>query len=149
MSGHSKWATIKHKKGALDAKRGKLFSKLVKEITVAAKLGGADTTCNPRLRVAVLKAKQADMPNKNIENAIKKGAGDDKNSINYNEITYECYGPEGVAILVECLTDNKNRTVAEVRTTLSKNGGNLGETGSVAWQFEKRGVINIEKKCNK
>ena len=143
MSGHSKWSTIKHKKGALDAKRGKLFSKLVKEITVAAK-GGGDPDTNPRLRTAILKAKSASMPAKNIENAIKSGTGE-KEGVTYQEITYEGYGPSGVAILVECLTDNKNRTVSEVRSTFSKNGGNLGENGSVAWQFEKKGIINIEK----
>ncbi|HMB01837.1 MAG TPA: YebC/PmpR family DNA-binding transcriptional regulator [Spirochaetota bacterium] len=144
MSGHSKWASIKHKKGALDAKRGKLFSKLIKEITVAVKQGGADTEANPRLRTAVLKAKDANMPSKNIESAVKKASGNDS-SENYEEITYEGYGPEGVAIFINCLTDNIKRTVADIRATLSKHGGNLGENGSVAWQFEKKGIINIEK----
>lgn len=144
MSGHSKWSTIKHKKGALDAKRGKIFSKLAREITVAARMGGGDPQSNIRLRTAILKARSLSLPNKNIENAIKSGTGD-KDGANYEEVVYEGYGPEGVAILLECLTDNKNRTVAAVRAILSKNGGNLGESGSVAWQFEKKGLINIER----
>ena len=145
MSGHSKWSTIKHRKGAQDAKRGRLFSKLVREITTAAKAGGVDQNSNHRLKAAILKAKNLSMPSKNIDNAIKKGGGAGKNEINYQEVVYEGYGPSGVAILVECLTDNKNRTVSQVRATFSKNGGNLGESGSVAWQFEKKGLIQIEK----
>lgn len=145
MSGHSKWSTIKHKKGALDAKRGKLFSKLAKEITVAAKTGGGDPTTNLRLKTAILKAKSSSMPSKNIENAIKSGTGE-KEGLVYAEVTYEGYGPAGIAILVECLTDNKNRTVSEVKSTFNKNGGSMGESGSVAWQFEKKGIIQIEKK---
>lgn len=144
MSGHSKWATIKHKKGANDAKRGKLFSKLIKEITVAAKIGGDNLESNPRLKIAVAKAKDANMPGKNIESAIKRGSGNAQ-GVDYQELIYEGYGPDGVAIIIECLTDNKNRTVSEVRSVLSKNGGNLGESGSVSWQFEKKGIINIEK----
>ena len=146
MSGHSKWASIKHKKGANDAKRGKLFSKLIKEITVAAKIGGDNLEANPRLKLAIAKGKEANMPQKNIEAAIKKGAGNAEGA-DYMELIYEGYGPEGVAIIIECLTDNKNRTVSEVRSTLSKNGGNLGETGSVSWQFEKKGIVNIERKA--
>ncbi len=144
MSGHSKWSTIKHKKASADAKRGKLFSKLVKEITVAARIGGDNLSSNIRLRSAVNKAKEASMPSKNIENAIKKGAGN-KDGVKYEEVVYEGYAPGGVAILVQCLTDNKNRTVSEVRFTFGKNGGNLGENGSVAWQFEKVGTVYIER----
>jgi len=144
MSGHNKWASIKHKKGANDAKRGKLFSKLIKEITVAAKLGGGSLEGNARLKTAVLKAKDNNMPNRNIDNAIKK-ATDPNEGSDYEEITYEGYGPAGVGILIYCLTDNKNRSVSEVRSTLTKNNGNLGETGSVSWQFEKKGIVNIEK----
>ena len=146
MSGHSKWASIKHKKGANDVKRGKLFSKLIKEITVAAKIGGEVMEANPRLKMVVAKAKEANVPAKNIEAAIKRGSGNAE-GIDYQELTYEGYGPDGVAIIIECLTDNKNRTVSDIRSTLSKNGANLGETGSVAWQFEKKGVINIEKEA--
>ena len=142
MSGHSKWSTIKHKKAAIDAKRGKLFSKLAKEIAIAAKMGGGDVAMNVRLRSAVEKAKSNSMPSRNIENAIKKGTGD-KEGLRYEEVTYEGYGPYGVAIMVECLTDNKNRTVSSVRSLFSKHGGSLGESGSVAWQFEKKGVIFI------
>ena len=145
MSGHSKWSTIKHKKAATDAKKGKLFSKLVKEIVVSAKLGGADIGSNPRLRMVVSKAKEASMPAKNIESAIQKGIGNKEGS-QYEEMTYEGYGPGGVAILVDCLTDNKNRTVSDVRFAFGKRGGNLGESGSVAWQFEKKGIAHIEKK---
>ena len=144
MSGHSKWSTIKHKKAAADAKRGKLFSKLVKEIAVAARMGGDNLSSNIRLRSAVNKAKEASMPSKNIENAIKKGAGN-KDGVIYEEVVYEGYAPGGVAILVQCLTDNKNRTVSEVRSIFGKNGGNLGESGSVAWQFEKTGTVYIER----
>ncbi len=144
MSGHSKWATIKRKKGALDAKRGKIFSKLIKEITVAARMGGGDPDGNPRLRQAIDAAKAQNMPHDNITRAIKKGSGD-LDGVNYEEITYEAYGPGGVAILVEVMTDNKNRSVAEIRHILSKGGGNMGESGSVAWMFHKKGNIIIEK----
>lgn len=144
MSGHNKWSSIKHKKGANDAKRGKLFSKLIKEITVAAKLGGDNIEANPRLKSAIDKAKQANMPVKNIDNAVKRGSGNMEGS-DYQEIIYEGYGPNGIALMIKCLTDNKNRSVSDVRSTLTKNGGNLGENGSVAWQFAQKGVINIER----
>jgi len=143
MSGHSKWSTIKHKKGAADAKRGKIFTKLIKEITVAARMGGGDVDANPRLRTAVAGAKAQNMPQDNIQRAIKKGTGD-LEGVNYEEITYEGYGPGGVAILVEALTDNKNRTVSDVRHLFSKSGGNLGENGCVAWMFQKRGFFAID-----
>jgi YebC/PmpR family DNA-binding regulatory protein len=142
MSGHSKWSTIKRKKGAIDAKRGKLFTKLIKEITVAARTGGGDINANPRLRLAVDNAKGANMPVDNIDRAIKKATGE-LESVNYVELNYEGYAPAGVAVYVECLTDNKNRTVAEVRHLFSKYGGSLGETGSVAWMFHHLGVISI------
>jgi YebC/PmpR family DNA-binding regulatory protein len=144
MSGHSKWSTIKHKKAAKDAKRGKIFTKLIKEITVAARLGGGDVNANPRLRTAVLTARQNSMPADNIDRAIKKGTGD-LDGVTYDEVTYEGYGPGGVAILVQVLTDNRNRTVAEVRSILSKYGGNMGATGSVGYMFSKRGLIAIER----
>lgn len=143
MSGHNKWSTIKRKKGALDAKRGALFTKLIREITVAAKSGGEDIDSNPRLRTAVLKAKASNMPNDNIERAIKKGAGN-LDGVVYEEVRYEGYGPGGVAIMIDCITDNKNRTTPEIRTILSKNGGNLGETGSVNYLFDRKGMIVIE-----
>ena len=143
MSGHSKWHTIKHKKGAADAKRGRVFTKIIKEITVAARLGGGDQNANPRLRTAVLTAKSQSMPNDNIERAIKKGTGE-LEGVTYEEVTYEAYGPGGVAMLVAVLTDNRNRTVAEIRSIVNKHGGNLGETGSVAWMFEKRGLIAVK-----
>jgi len=143
MSGHNKWSTIKRKKGALDAKRGALFTKLIREITVAAKSGGEDIDANPRLRTAVLKAKASNMPNDNIERAIKKGSGN-LDGVVYEEIRYEGYGPGGVAIMVDCITDNKNRTTPEIRTILSKNGGNLGETGSVNYLFDRKGMLVIE-----
>ncbi len=146
MSGHSKWATIKRKKGATDAKRGRIFSKLIKEITVAAKMGGGDITGNPRLRTAVDAAKAENMPNDNIARAIKRGSGD-MEGVNYDEITYEAYGPGGVAIMIEVLTDNKNRTVAEIRHLLGKGGGNMGESGSVGWIFHKKGTITVDKKA--
>jgi YebC/PmpR family DNA-binding regulatory protein len=145
MSGHSKWATIKRKKGAIDAKRGKIFTKLIKEITVAARQGGGDPDGNPRLRLAVDNAKAANMPQDNIQRAIKKATGELDN-VNYSELTYEGYGPSGVAMMVESVTDNKNRTVAEVRHLFSKYGGGLGETGSVAWMFERKGIITLPKK---
>lgn len=144
MSGHSKWHSIKHKKGALDAKRGKLFTKLIKEITVAARTGGGDVAANARLRKAVLDAKGANMPNDTIDRAIKRGTGE-LEGVSYDEITYEGYGPGGVAILVETMTDNRNRTVAEIRHLFSKNGGNLGEAGSVGWMFDRKGYIVIDK----
>lgn len=147
MSGHSKWASIKHKKGALDAKRGKIFTKIIKEITVAARLGGGDPSGNARLRHVIAEAKQVNMPADNITRAIKKGTGE-LEGVNYEEITYEGYGPGGAAILVDVLTDNKNRTVGELRTVFSKNGGNMGESGCVAWMFEKKGlaVVNATEK---
>jgi len=144
VSGHSKWSTIKRKKGAIDAKRGKIFTKLIKEITVAARMGGGDADANPRLRTAVLAAKTENMPKDNIERAIKKGTGG-LDGVNYEEILYEGYGPGGVAVLVETMTDNKNRTVADVRHFFSKSGGNLGETGCVGWMFTKKGVIVVDK----
>ncbi|MDR1932584.1 MAG: YebC/PmpR family DNA-binding transcriptional regulator [Spirochaetales bacterium] len=143
MSGHSKWATIKHKKGAADAKRGQMFTKLIKEISIAARLGGGDAGSNPRLRTAVLKARTANMPKDNIDRAVKKGLGE-LDGVSYTEITYEAYGPGGVAILVDVLTDNKNRTAADIRYILSKGGGNLGESGSVAYLFKRKGVIGYE-----
>ena len=144
MSGHSKWSTIKRKKGALDAKRGKIFTRLIKEITVAARMGGGDPEGNPRLRSAVASAKSENMPKDNIERAIKKGTGELEGAV-YEEISYEGYGPGGVAILVDCMTDNKNRTVADIRHYFSKSGGNLGESGCVSWMFEKKGSIMIDK----
>jgi len=147
MSGHSKWSTIKRKKGAIDAKRGKIFTKLIKEITLAARLGGSDVEGNARLRQAVMAAKEENMPKDNIERAIKKGAGGAEGGANYEEITYEGYGPGGAAVIVEIMTDNKNRTVAEIRHIFSKHGGNLGENGCVAWIFAKKGSIVIEKKA--
>jgi YebC/PmpR family DNA-binding regulatory protein len=144
MSGHSKWATIKHKKGALDAKRGKVFTNLIKEITVAAKAGGGDPDGNPRLRTAVLAAKAENMPQENIKRAIQRGTGE-LEGVNYEEISFEGYGPGGVAIIVDVLTDNRNRAVSEIRHTFAKHGGNLGESGSVRFMFSKKGVISIEK----
>ena len=142
MSGHSKWSTIKRKKAALDAKKGKLFTKLIKEITIAARQGGGDPEANPRLRLAVDNAKAANMPADNIERAIKKATGE-LEGVDYTEIKYEGYGPGGVALLIESMTDNKNRTVAEVRHLLNKHGGSLGESGSVAWMFDRKGVITL------
>src|SRR6201998_1505078 len=144
MSGHSKWATIKHKKGALDAKRGKIFTRLIKEITIAAKNGGGDPDGNPRLRTAILAAKAENMPAENIKRAIQRGTGE-LEGVNYEEITFEGYGPGGVAIVVEVTTGNRNRTVSEIRHAFSKNGGNLGSTGSGLHKFSKKGVIDIEK----
>ena len=143
MSGHSKWSSIKHKKAATDAKRGKIFTKLIKEITVSARMGGKDPDANPRLRTAIAAGKAANMPQDNIERAILKGAGE-LEGVTYDEVTYEGYGPGGVAVLIHVLTDNRNRTVAEIRHLFSKNGGNLGETGVVAWMFEMKGVILID-----
>ncbi len=143
MSGHSKWSSIKHKKGATDAKRGKIFSKLNKEITVAARMGGGDPGSNPRLRSAIQAAKSENMPKDNIERAIKKGTGE-LEGVNYEESVYEGYGPAGAAIYIESLTDNKNRAVADIRHILNKAGGNMGANGCVAWMFEKKGYIVVE-----
>ena len=144
MSGHNKWSTIKHKKGAADAKRGKVFTKLIKEITVAAKLGGGDPDGNPRLRTAIDKAKAENMPKDNVERAIKKGVGG-LEGVNYEETTYEGYGPGGTAVLVEVMTDNRNRTVSDVRSIFSKCNGNMGETGCVSWLFDKKGLLVFPK----
>jgi YebC/PmpR family DNA-binding regulatory protein len=144
MSGHSKWSTIKHKKGAADAKRGKVFTRIIKEMTIAARLGGGDPEGNPRLRAAVAEAKANNMPKDNIERAIKRGTGELEGAT-YEEVTYEGYGPGGVAIIVEALTDNGNRTTPEIRHTFEKNGGNLGTPGSVKFQFERKGYFAVEK----
>ena len=144
MSGHSKWHTIKHKKGAADAKRGKLFTRLIKELTVAARAGGGDPDMNPRLRTIVADAKAANMPAENIKRAIRRGTGEEE-GVTYEEITYEGYGPGGVAVLVDTLTDNKNRTVGEMRLAFTKWGGSLGEPNSVGWMFDKKGVIAVDK----
>jgi YebC/PmpR family DNA-binding regulatory protein len=144
MSGHSKWATIKRKKGAKDAARGKLFSKLIKEVTISARQGGGDPAGNPRLRTAIDAAKAENMPNANIERAIKRGTGEIE-GVSYEESSYEGYGPGGVALLVEVATDNRNRTTGEVRHLFTKHGGNMGEAGCVAWIFESRGVIHIDR----
>lgn len=144
MSGHSKWSTIKHKKGAADAKRGKLFTKLIREVTVAARTGGADVNANPRLRAAVLAARAANMPGDNIERAIKRGTGD-MEGMTFEQISYEGYGPGGAAVLVEVLTDNRNRTVSDVRHLFTKYNGNMGESGCVAWMFDRTGVIVTPK----
>jgi YebC/PmpR family DNA-binding regulatory protein len=144
VSGHSKWSTIKHKKGAADAKRGQLFTKLSKAIIVAAKEGGADPTANLSLQNAIEKAKSYSMPKDTIERAIARGAGTDADAAAYETIVYEGYGPDGVAVLVEALTDNRNRTASDVRHTFTKNGGNLGTTGAVAWLFERRGIVLVE-----
>lgn len=142
MSGHSKWHSIRHKKAIVDAKRGKMFSKMIREITVAARTGGGDPDANPRLRTAIQTAKAANMPHDNIERAVMKGTGELPGQ-NFDSVTYEGYGPGGVAVLIETVTDNRNRTVAEIRHIFSKNGGSLGETGSVLWMFEKRGYIGV------
>lgn len=144
MSGHSKWSSIKHKKGITDARRGKIFSKLIKEITVAARMGGGDPAANPRLRTAVQTAKSENMPKDNIERAIKKGTGE-LEGVSYEESVYEGYGPGGAAVFIESLTDNKNRAVADIRHILSKSGGNLGAAGCVAWMFDKKGYIAVER----
>ncbi len=144
MSGHSKWSTIKHKKGKEDARRGKIFTKLIKEITIAARMGGGDPTGNPRLRSAIQAAKAENMPKENIERAIKKGTGE-LPGVSYEEATFEGYGPGGVAVLVEILSDNRKRTVADIRHIFSKNAGNLGEAGCVSWMFDKKGLIVFEK----
>jgi YebC/PmpR family DNA-binding regulatory protein len=144
MSGHSKWSSIKHKKAATDAKRGKIFTKLIKEITVAARLGGGDPDANPRLRSAILAAKSENMPKDNIERAVKKGTGE-LEGVNYEESVYEGYGPGGAAVMVESLTDNKNRAVADIRHIFAKNGGSLGANGCVAWMFDKKGYLVVER----
>ena len=144
MSGHSKWATIKRSKGKADAARGKLFNRLIREITIAARMGGGDIEANPRLRAAVSSARAANMPNKNVESAILKGTGQ-LEGVNYEEVTFEGYGPGGIAVIIECMTDNRNRTVAEVRHVLSKHGGNIGQTNSVAWMFKSKGIIRVPK----
>jgi YebC/PmpR family DNA-binding regulatory protein len=144
MSGHSKWASIKHKKAATDAKRGKVFSRIIKELAVAARMGGGDPDANPRLRKAVADAKAANMPADNIKRAIMKGTGQIE-GVSYEEMSYEGYGPGGVAVFIETLTDNKNRTVSEIRHIFSKHGGNLGESGSVGWMFHRKGYIVVEK----
>lgn len=144
MSGHSKWHSIKHKKGATDAKRGKLFTKFIKELTVAARTGGGDPDANARLRKAISDAKGGNMPNDTIDRAIRRGTGAEE-GVHYDEITYEGYGPGGVALLIESVTDNRNRTVAEIRHIFSKNGGNLAAAGAVAWMFEKKGYIVVDK----
>lgn len=143
MSGHSKWATIKHKKGALDAKRGQMFTKIIKEISIAARMGGGDAEGNPRLRTAVLKARAANMPKDNIDRAIKKGTGE-LEGVNYEELIYEAYAPGGGALLIEVLTDNKNRAAAEIRNILTRSGSNLGATGSVAYLFKRKGVLSYD-----
>jgi len=144
MSGHSKWASIKHKKGAIDAKRGKVFTKLIKELTVAARIGGGDPNGNARLRSAMAAAKAENMPKDNIERAIKKGTGE-LEGVNYEEVSYEAYGPGGVAVLISCLTDNKNRTVADLKHIFDRHGGALGEPGSVSWIFVKKGLIVFDQ----
>jgi YebC/PmpR family DNA-binding regulatory protein len=144
MSGHSKWSSIKHKKAVKDARRGKLFTKLIKEISVAARLGGGDINANPRLRTAVVTARENSMPNDNIDRAIKKGTGE-LEGVHYEEVNYEGYGPGGAAIMASVLTDNRNRTVSELRRIFEKHSGNMGSAGCVAWMFRKRGVITVEK----
>jgi YebC/PmpR family DNA-binding regulatory protein len=144
MSGHSKWHTIKHKKGAADAKRGKIFTRVIKELTIAARHGGGDPDSNPRLRTVIAEAKQHNMPAENIKRAIRRGTGEEE-GVNYEEVTYEGYGPGGAAILVEALTDNRNRTVSEMRHLFSKHGGNLGETNSVAWMFDRKGLVTVAR----
>lgn len=144
MSGHSKWSKVKHVKAVVDAKKGKMFTKVIKEITVAAKTGGGDPNGNPRLRSAILAAKQVNMPADNVKRAIMKGTGE-LPGVNYEEITYEGYGPGGVAVLIEVLTDNKNRTVSEMRYVFSRNNGNMGEAGCVSWMFHKKGSLVVEK----
>ncbi|KQZ88247.1 transcriptional regulator [Phycicoccus sp. Root563] len=145
MSGHSKWATTKHKKAAIDAKRGKLFAKLIKNIEVAARTGGGDVTGNPTLYDAIQKAKKTSVPNNNIDNAVKRGSGATAGGADWETITYEGYAPGGVAVLIECLTDNRNRAAAEVRTALTRNGGQLAEPGSVSYVFDRKGVVVVPK----
>lgn len=143
MSGHSKWSTIKHKKGKADAARGRIFTKLIREITVAARMGGGDVTGNPRLRAAVDAAKAANMPNDNIARGIKKGTGD-LAGVNYEDITYEAYGPDGCAVLIDVTTDNRNRSLTDIRTVVNKNGGKMAEVGSVGWMFEQKGLVIVK-----
>jgi YebC/PmpR family DNA-binding regulatory protein len=143
MAGHSKWANIKHRKAAQDAKKGKVFTKIARELTVAAKQGGGDATANPRLRLALDKARAANMPRDNVERAIKKGTGDGMDQ-NFEDVTYEAYGPAGVGILVKVLTDNRNRSITDVRTAVTKRGGSMAEAGSVSWQFDMKGVLEID-----
>src|SRR5512137_585448 len=145
MSGHNKWSSIKHKKGIADAKRGAAFTKIIREINIAARTGGGDPEANARLRTAIEKAKAVNMPKDNVEKAIKKGTGE-LEGVNYEEISYEGYGPAGVAVYIEALTDNKNRTSADVRSMLAKHGGNLGASGCVSWMFEKKGLIIVDAK---
>lgn len=145
MSGHSKWATTKHKKAAIDAKRGKLFAKLIKNIEIAAKMGGADPSGNPTLVDAIQKAKKSSVPNKNIDSAVKRGGGLEGGGVDYETIMYEVYGPQGIALLVECLTDNRNRAAMEVRTSVTRNGGTLADPGSVSRLFERKGVVVVPK----
>lgn len=144
MSGHSKWSTIKRKKGAIDAKRGKIFSRLAKEISVAARMGGGDPAMNPRLRTVLMAAKAQNMPKDNVERAVKKGTGEIE-GVSYEEIRYECYGPAGVALIVDVLTDNRNRSVADVRHLINKSGGSMAENGAVTWNFEQKGIISVDK----
>ncbi len=144
MSGHSKWASIKHKKGALDAKRGKIFTRIIKELTVAARGGGGDPDMNPRLRTIIADAKAANMPAENIKRAIRRGTGEEP-GVSYEEVSYEAYGPGGAAVIIDTLTDNKNRTVGELRHMLEKHGGNLASSGAVSWMFTKKGYIVVEK----
>ncbi|MEO7190360.1 MAG: YebC/PmpR family DNA-binding transcriptional regulator [Vicinamibacterales bacterium] len=144
MSGHSKWATIKHKKGAADAKRGKVFTRIIKELTIAARHGGGDPDMNPRLRTIIADAKAVNMPAENIKRAVRRGTGEEE-GVSYDEVTYEGYGPGGAAVIIETLTDNRNRTVGELRHMLSKWGGNLGEANSVAWMFEKKSLVTVAK----
>ena len=144
MSGHSKWHSIKHKKGALDAKRGKIFTRIIKELTVAARVGGGDPATNPRLHTIIAEGKSVNMPNDNIARAIRRGTGEEP-GVSYEEVTYEGYGPGGAAVIVETVTDNRNRTVGEIRHMFGKHGGNLGAENSVAWMFERKGYIVIEK----
>src|ERR1700743_163956 len=145
MSGHSKWATTKHKKAVVDAKRGKLFAKRIKNVEVAARNGGGDPAGNPTLYDAIQKAKKSSVPNDNIDRAVKRGSGGDGSGADYQAITYEGYGPNGVAVLVECLTDNRNRAASEVRTAMTRNGGTMADPGSVAYLFSRKGVVTLEK----
>jgi YebC/PmpR family DNA-binding regulatory protein len=145
MSGHSKWATTKHKKAVIDARRGKLFAKLIKNIEVAARTGGGDPNGNPTLYDAIQKAKRTSVPNDNIERAVKRGSGAEGGGVDYQSITYEGYGPGGVAVLVECLTDNRNRAASDVRTAMTRNGGSMADPGSVAYLFNRKGVVTVPK----
>src|SRR5690606_15893913 len=142
--GHSKWHTIKHKKGAADAKRGKIFTRIIKELTIAAKLGGGDPDANPRLRTVIAEAKSHNMPAENIRRAIRRGTGEEE-GVSYEEVTYEGYGPGGAALIIETMTDNRNRTVGELRHLLSKHGGSLGEVNSVAWMFDKKSLVTLAR----